>query len=76
MPDPVLFLFLDRIFMLFADALQVVIDGKDRGTVNLYSPDEKSQQKVFSFKNSKRGNHLVQLVCAKGTVSVDALIIK
>ena len=56
--------------------MQVVIDGKDCGTVNLYSPDEKSQQKVFSFKNSKRGNHLVQLVCAKGTVSVDALIIK
>lgn len=55
--------------------MRVIIDGNDHGLVNLYSEEEKHQEKVFTHKFSMKGKHTIQIICADGKATIDALII-
>ena len=55
--------------------MKIVIDGQERGIVNLNQKDEnKAQQQVFSFQG-KRGKHVIQVTSLSGTAAIDALIV-
>ena len=56
--------------------MRVIIDGDDHGLVNLYSEVEKHQEKVFFHKFGRKGKHHIQIICAEGTATIDALIIE
>lgn len=57
--------------------MKVEIDGKEYGTVNLGSTDDRqSQQKVFTAKRLRKGSHTVKVTSISGTAAIDALIIK
>lgn len=55
--------------------MKIVIDGQERGIVNLNQENEnKAQQQVFSFQG-KRGKHVIQVISLSGTAAIDALIV-
>ena len=57
--------------------MRIILDGMDCGAVNLQNGANLShQQKVFSYRCKKRGDHRIQIVCYSGRAAIDALVIK
>ena len=57
--------------------MRIILDGMDCGAVNLQNGANLShQQKVFSYRCKKRGDHRIQIVCDSGRAAIDALVIK
>jgi hypothetical protein len=57
--------------------MRIIVDGKDFGPVSLQNGDNPAhQQKDFSYRCKKRGEHRIQIVCDSGRAAIDALVIK